>query len=759
MRAIMKSRLKQYLSRIIVAVLIPSLMTDPIRSITMQVMNSSRARSVSIQFQTETFAPRFGQEALAAPFLSALTTAFLKTKSWINRRLSGKPPAAPTESPADFEQYLARMPADYIVANVKDPVLQESLNKTPSGLERYRLLRKAGYSDEDIRLLVIDGGKSTMINTPKKEIEDGNATENLNGGANLSGRTTSAAWKELTESYEAALKTSLELLKASGLGTLAQQAVCVAEEVLRTSVEGEVIPLGELAFSPADLALDMKPYINFVQLLFPETMELFELKGKQWRYPHTFPVPLFNPLGVFLPLPSIWVDGSKLSSQELATLGIQPADQDGDKHASLPMWRSYLNMAEAVASGRVVYFPRNSILICLKTAKGLRILNDLAEKERIFIEHHSNDELEQFKASIWGKHASFPEVHWNTAISAKLVQEGLVTRLPFLSLRYKGVGANYIGRFSQDAATNGVSEEVLKKVPAAGKAASFVGNRRRLGEKGIFLDEGYQAHSKVPIGAAAPADELAVERDREFLARGAAMSVLNLDSVALLTQDQIPQLTIPKITVVIGVVLDTTRTLAEIGWIPNFYKSWVRNTYRTDFAAARIHHLEEVSTHIGGNLRIALDLGLTLSEHSTNAAKDLSAFGRLKDTGDMLPISEENSETNIVRLWLEALLDVVTCSGVTPREYLASRACLELVRAFIHDDEPDEKGESSKIQRFFIKMATEIPDRIERTAIHLMLGKFLLQWWDTDKKMMNAISDFMDQFKVIDIRNGLDAAA
>ncbi len=413
---------------------------------------------------------------------------------------------------------------------------------------------------------------------------------------------------------------------------------------------------------------------------------LVRLAGARWLFPDlgldfgetdAAPVvPLFPLFRAEAPIPSA----------EYARLQLEPIRRPDGTPVEVPLLMQHLWVdPQCDTTRRLAHLPITGTLPVIRKDKGLQVVRTLEEKLTL-LEAAALDVA--LTRQIRARCAQTPlgrleRRTLNTQLDAKLFALGLAEPLPFVSIRYKGIGARYAGRIVASAAVASKRDDEVVMSYSSATRGAMLAKRALIGAMGIFLDEPHQPHSRIPIGAAARDDVIAIQRDAVLLSAGAVLSVLNLDGAAVLDQTQIPELTIPRIHVTMGVVLDTTVTLEDLSH-PQNYEAWITQMYG-DFETGRARHLRTLCANLGRNLFVLMACGFTVPRLTVATRKDISAFGGLKDTGELEVIEGTDWEpfADLVRLWIDDVVLIAEACGLGMRQFIDAGYVDILVGAFL----------------------------------------------------------------------------
>ncbi|MCX5667195.1 MAG: hypothetical protein NTY34_02650 [Candidatus Omnitrophica bacterium] len=456
-------------------------------------------------------------------------------------------------------------------------------------------------------------------------------------------------------------------------------------------------------------------------------------------------------------------DGSRVSDEELAGIGLEWVKDGNGNRITYPFF------ATKFLPSRILTLPAlgESLTVVLDNGK-MHMITTIEEFEDFISSRFGKEPLagirrgaeRQVEDALSKKYSPSSYIYQESLRRAYFIlmksflqKKNIKTaRMNIAAIRYKGFGADYVCQIAdgEDLALNGLpgSQEFRNRwgSPDAKKMGfEIVSDNKFEGKSGIFLTP-YQ-QSNIAIGGASKEEVTAKERDRLLIDNGALLSVITIDTVEIADRQQLDRIGaaagLKELTGSISVVIDDTRSLSDIimgGTI--MYNNFLEEIDR-DTVKAKDAHMTIFCSTLAQNIAACLKSGLTIPagdvglSSSTGFVRNVSPWGFIRDTGDLVDIIGLEDASLIIRSALYGGITLANKWGMSKKDFMGSNYFGILTKRMIRGLGSDKQRSEAAFRNIdtFIKIAKTAKEGAELDfALDRIISIISGYWADVSKR-------------------------
>ncbi|NQT89765.1 MAG: HAD-IIIC family phosphatase [Candidatus Omnitrophica bacterium] len=395
-------------------------------------------------------------------------------------------------------------------------------------------------------------------------------------------------------------------------------------------------------------------------------------------------------------------DGTEVSEEELASIGLEWVKGDEGEELKLPVF-AHSNIPTRLSS---LFTCTDRLKIVFDEGK-MRTLATTADIEEFIVKKYGADVLPtlrekayEFAKTSFAAKASpesylYKEVWESTYVAVMrdfLYENGDRSTLHVVAVQHKGFGGQYIchqGDIEGLSPTQQVHDTPIDYIQLIG--VPMVTDSRYEGKGGIVL-RSYQS-TNVAIGGSSSEELAAVERDKQLLANGAMLSAVTIDAIEIANKEALAKIgAAPEIKPLAGsirIIVDDTRTFHEALATKELHERFLTKRFGQEIESGRDKHLKMFNNTLGRNIAASLKSNLTISPNELAAdpnvgfTRNLSPNGLMRDSGDLTPIKVPHEAMIIIKSMFDGTAVLAKVAGMGWREFATSEYFKELIASFL----------------------------------------------------------------------------
>ncbi len=472
---------------------------------------------------------------------------------------------------------------------------------------------------------------------------------------------------------------------------------------------------------------------NIGRPLHAVNMRFMQVKGREWETP-TGGSTMFRPFktgigensdDVILPLVGgIWLEGEDITKNPeiLEKLGISmvcgkdgaeathPAFMSGGRSIVLP--GQYMLPAFKNNVGGYGFITLDRLQKAMSPDGNTGVVDQLSDRVRDRLgKLHERQKVDMSKDEFVGRY--FEQEFMSQALEASEQASYKWGKLEkAVAVQYKGVGTRkyvyHLDKQDKEGVHIQIGDQLLKVSDANEEQryrSASLGMAQRTeydyaDKSGTFLEIVHEYFDKSPTGGIY-SEMKSYKRDQVLWGEGAQMSGITTGFVRFLNRVDIdtafgkPTRMVCEETVMAErVILDDTHRLASFterrgdpGKPSDEFQLFIEGNYDGGYSDAhRSDYLEQLSSNVGKNMGICLDVGLTCAKEQ-NSAENLSLWGRIIDSQSFMDMKNRYQCGSLIGNWIQNVMDTAKNTGLTAEQYFKSQHFKTLAVQMLGEEE------------------------------------------------------------------------
>lgn len=344
-----------------------------------------------------------------------------------------------------------------------------------------------------------------------------------------------------------------------------------------------------------------------------------------------------------------------------------------------------------------------------------------------------------------------------------------------IAIQYCGVGSAYSYNV-REKNDSGFYETELGEVefPLPKEDPRFTRVIRNIyqGQEGIFIDQQHESYADAPTGGTSVlATEKDIRLDQLLWAHGAEMAGVKLSSINLLDKSRIDsalgndsRMPCEGLSISIRIYFRDTHRLSAItayaGKDNNkegeeIFKRLIKRDYGDYTKEFANQYLNEISRNLGKNIRICLNLGITLKQNQVSA-DNLGLYGGILDSENFFEMTNRFQIRPLIDLWLRDLVDLHCVAGICQADFFNGPSYKAFIEEILEDEVDQEVIRHGKLDQsspYAVTLAALDIARLwalhkmHKQNLHFDIEDLIRIYWESDslQKRLKVPLNLIDQ--------------